>query len=126
MFATDVTNITHVRVGARGENPRQVKFAAVNHAKHATTKTAIVAAVAGKKIRVLSMNLAGSAADGTATFYSATTAISGLIPVDIDAIQPMMGLVSEHGIMETAAGEALQVLTDANMDLDGMISYVEV
>ena len=126
MYVSNVTNVEFVGKSARGQTPAKVKFKAVNHAKHATTKTAIVAAVPGKKIRVLSMNLAGSAADGTATFYSGSTAITGLIPVDIDAVQPMMGLSDPHGLMETAVGEAFQVLTDASMDLDGVISYVEV
>jgi hypothetical protein len=126
MISAEVQNVTHVRVGAQGEEPRQVKFKAVNLAKNDCRE--VVTAVTGKKIRVLSMNLCGTAGDGTATFCSDEdgTAISGAIPVDIDAVQPMMGLESEFGLMETTAGAGLWVTLSANMDLDGVISYVEV
>jgi hypothetical protein len=126
MFTQECRNITHVAGGVGGIGLFKVKFAAVNLAKNGDR--AVVAAVVGKKIRVLGMHLVGSAGDGTALFTTATggTAISGVVTVDIDVAQPLANLESEFGLFETVAGEGLYCTLSANMDLDGVISYVEV
>ena len=122
---TEVHNISHVRVGARGENPRAVKFAAIN-VDAAQTDASLVAAVVGKKIRVLSLHLLVGA-DATVLLESGgSTALTGVVPLTA-AAQEWANLEPEHGVCETAAGEALTVTNvGVGGTLDGVLSYVEV
>jgi hypothetical protein len=73
------------------------------------TTAALVAAVAAKKIRVLSYTASATAAGaGTAVFKSAATAISHTISLAANA---NTGEADENGLFETADNEALNVTT---------------
>lgn len=125
MEQVQTQNVTHVRSGIGNVDLLPVKFKAVNLANGDCRE--VVAAVAGKKIRVLGMHLIASAGDGSVTFNDGEdgTALSGVFATNIDAIQPLMNLESEWGLLETTAGTGLWVTLVTN-DLDGVISYVEV
>lgn len=83
----------------------------------------VVAAVAGSKIRVLSYSVSGAAGGAaTATFKSATTAISALLSIAAN------GFVAEsdnNGLFETAAGEALNI-TPATSTVGVRVTYILV
>lgn len=85
----------------------------------------VVAAVAGKKIRVLSYSVSGAAGGvATATFISSTgsAAISPLISLGAN------GFVHEadnNGLFETAAGDKLQ-LTAATNTVGVRVTYILV
>ena len=68
--------------------------------------TTVVAAVTGKKIRVLSYTIQGVTLAGTAVFTSAATAISGVIAT---VVLVPFGESNPYGLFETVAGEALRV-----------------
>lgn len=81
----------------------------------------IVAAVSGKKIRVMSVVLVMDGA-GTATWRSGgTTALSGAMSF---AANGGYSVSSPFGIMQTAKGEKLDIVLTANAR--GHITYVEV
>jgi hypothetical protein len=97
------------------------KFAAISVSGAGTAS--VVAAVTSKKIRVLAYSLIASAAMNV-TWKSASTSISGAMPVAQNGgLAPGFCPV---GIMETAAGEALQLTTDAAGTVGGQLTYVEV
>jgi len=87
--------------------------------------TELVAAVAGKRIRVVGV-VAVANVSGTVTFKSSTTAISGDIPVAAKGgvVMPLADVRSAPycGWMDTAAGEALNVTT-VTCTLDGVLVY---
>ena len=119
------TAVTHTQAGVSSEVDCKVKFAAVNLA--ASGDQSVVAAVTGKKIRVLEIDVLGSTDDGTLLFESGTaTALTGLVPFDIDV--PTLNrwkASAPQGLFETAAGEALTA-TCATVTVDGFIKYVEI
>ncbi len=98
-----------------------VKFAAYSETTGARNEQ--VAAVTGKKIRVLSWTLNASAAENTATWESATTALSGAIEIANNAV---VGASYAGGLFETVAGEALNVTQGAASLMSGHITYVLV
>lgn len=93
---------------------------------HATSgDNTVVAAVASKKIRVLSAFLIAAAAV-TARFESGAggTALTGQVSLAANG-----GFVLPHnpaGWFETAAGEMLNLELSAALSVDGAITYVEV
>ena len=123
-------NVTHVRGGPNGEKSYEVKRALVNAAKNADRT--LVAAVTGKKIRVVGGQL-HALADGSLSFFSATsgTPVTGSIPVDVAGASSGLSSVidldsNRFGCFETVAGELLGVTLSANTDLDGWILYIEI
>lgn len=84
--------------------------------------TQVVAAVAGKKIRVLAYFVHCNAAVNI-KFQSAATDITGLAYHAANA-----GAAPEFilGLFETAAGEALNINLSASQSVGGHLSYVEV
>lgn len=89
----------------------------------ASGNTAVVAAVAGKKIRVISFNFV---ANGTVNvkWQSATTDISGLtycVQFSGKALQFHPG-----GHLETAVAEALNINLSGNVAVGGEGTYIEV
>lgn len=102
---------------AIGGVPTQVKFAKGSVVAGNTGE--IVAAVPGKKIRVLHERTTCDGA-GTATWKSGSTAITGVHDLT-------EGLTDSYdrGLFETAAGAALN-LTAATSNFDTTITYVEV
>lgn len=124
---TAVKGVDRQRVGPGSETEAPVKFAAVNLA--ASADQSVVAAVTGKKIRVLSLDLTGSTGDGTLLFESdedTDVALTGLIPFDITVpALNRMKWESKHGLFETNAGKALTA-TCATVTVDGWLTYIEV
>lgn len=111
-----------VAVMASGlNNPLTVKFAVINRATSGDG-TAVVAAVTGKKIRVLSYDLVCTAANAI-TWKSGSTAISGAKSFAANG-----GQVKTHpqGVMETAAAQALNLNLGSSQQVSGELSYVEV
>lgn len=99
-----------------------VKFASI---ATAAVDTTVVAAVTGKKIRVLSCFLVSDTASTTARFESGTggTAISGLMLLGLSQVLVLPH--NEAGWFETAAA-ALLNLECATGGVDGGLTYVEV
>lgn len=110
-------------VGLKDISRQEVKYASIS----GSGTIAIVAAIAAtsdkpaKKINVISYVLGGSGTS-TAIFKSASTALSGAIPVT--ASGTVVGPWNPDGWFETAAGEALNV-TIASGNGVGHISYIE-
>ena len=84
--------------------------------------TDIVAAVTGKRIRVLSVTVSLSGA-GTITFFSNSTAVGALV---LKAADPtvVMGC-NPDGWFQTAAGEKFAATPSANT-MTGFIHYIEI
>ena len=94
-------------------------YAAINAATGATRT--LVAASAGKKIRVLSMHFYVIGAV-TATFKTGSTAISGAV---IHAGNQWITYdFSPVGHMETVAGDALDVLLSGGTSIQGSLAYI--
>lgn len=99
------------------------KFVAIDHAT--SGNNTLVAAVAGKKIRVLAlMIIAGD--EVTARFESAAngTALSGQIQLVAQAGFTLP--FSPVGWFETVVGELLNLELSAAVSVDGVLVYVEV
>lgn len=87
----------------------------------AGARTEIVAAVAGKRIRVLSYVATCETATGTFLWESATTAISGVMTMaDNGCVVVPAGTTP---VLQTAAGEALNITTVASV-VRGHLSYI--
>lgn len=82
----------------------------------------IVAAVTGKKIRVLQYALVVSAAT-TVIWKSGTTAITG--DMSFAANGGISSSFSPSGLFETAAGEALVLYLSASNPVSGHLVYAE-
>ena len=96
-------------------------FAAINAASSGNNE--IVAAVSGKKIKVVSY-LIVAAGTVTATWKSASTALSGAIPLvaNSGAAAAPDGEYGGHWL-ETARGEALNLVLSGAIAVTGHISY---
>lgn len=103
------------------------KYAKANVAA-SQTDAAVVAAVAGKKIRVLSFRLHAGGTATNVTFTSkpagAGTAISELFALGINGGRSEPP--SDYGHFETAVGEGLSVTTGAGSTVGIGVVYVEV
>lgn len=88
------------------------------------TDSSMVAAVTGKKIRVLSIAMVAGGTATDATFNSGSTAISCLFAnaANGGAVLPF----NEHGWFETVAGAALTVTTGAGSTTGIQLTYIEV
>lgn len=103
------------------EKKIKIQFAVVS--KAAIADNEIVAAVSGKKIRVLSYTLNAAGGANTCTWKSATTALSGAMDIgDNVSVSADCGA----GLMETAAGEALNLALTAATLVAGHITYILV
>jgi len=103
--------------------PALVKYAVIDAAT--SGDNSIVAAVAGKKIRVVS-GFAIGAGTVTARFESGAsgTALTGQMSIAVNT-----GFVLPYnpaGWFETAVGAALNLELSAAVSVDGSLSYVEV
>jgi hypothetical protein len=101
-----------------GEAP---KFASISHAS--SGDNAIVAAVAGKRIRVLSYAIVGAGAV-SAKFRSGTTDITGAMAFGANGGIAMP--FNPVGYFETAAGAALNVNLSGAVAVAGHVTYIEV
>lgn len=118
-YAQQVSTLEGDRVYC-GSTPAQIKFAVINQAAGDAT---VVAAVTGKKIRVMSYVVTADTANTLVQFESTTsTAISG------DMRFPDNGILAANcvpfGCFETAAGELLNVQATTGA-VDGHITYAE-
>jgi hypothetical protein len=97
-----------------------VKFAAFSEST--IDNHAVVAAVAGKSIRVLSYVLAvAGTSEQVIIFKSGTTALTGPMPIESG--------ISAHfevGLFQTARGEALNIDLGGAIQTSGHITYVLV
>ncbi len=87
----------------------------------------VVAAVAGKRIRVVTYVLVASGA-GTVKWRSSTTSdLSGAMTVatgtPISAAPLPEGLAGQKGHLETATGEALNLLITGSIQVSGHLVY---
>jgi len=101
----------------------KVKYAVISQVVAA--KGEQIAAVSGKKIRVIGgiLNMTGAA--GTMEFFSATTAITGVMQLLKDTALPLPE--SACGYFETAAGENLALtVTTTSAVVTGVLAYIEV
>lgn len=86
----------------------------------------LVAAVAGKKIRVIAALLVASGGAITVRFESAAggTALSGLMNLGADGQLPLPE--NGFGWFETVAGELLNLELSAATSVDGVLVYEEI
>lgn len=101
-----------------------VQFAAISAA--VLGDNTLVAAVAGKKIRVLALFMVASGGANTTRFESGAggTALSGLM--DLVADGQMNLAFNPAGWFETAAGALLNLELSAATAVGGMLAYVTV
>lgn len=100
-----------------------VKFAVIDAATLGDNE--IVAAVPGKRIRVLSVVLV-AAGTVTARFESGAggTALTGQMVLATSSVVTLP--YSPHGLFQTAAGQALNLELSDAVSVDGCLSYIEV
>lgn len=91
--------------------------------KNTAADNELVAAVVGKKIRVLSYSLNAAGGANTVTWKSASTALSGAMDIGDNVY---VAAEANRGLFETAAGEALNLTLSAATLVAGHISYVLV
>lgn len=95
-----------------------LKQAVIN--KATATSSAIVAAVAGKSIRVISLVMVSAASvvatweDGDGTDRTGPMTVNGVLTAN-----------SENGLFWTAPGEALNLLLGTAVQVSGVLTYVE-
>lgn len=82
-----------------------------------------IAAVAGKRLRLLGGLLVAGAAGCTFAIYSELTAISGVMVLGANA--NMNSNLSEMGYCDTAVGQRLRIVASAGA-LNGVIRYQEI
>jgi len=123
----NVRSVTHVVDGLTGKS-YEVKYTSVDAAKNGNR--VLVAAVTGKKIRVIGGKLF-ALADGTVEILSTTTSLC-TIPIDVAGGTGggAGGVIDfdncRFGGVQTATGGALEVTLSTNTDLDGWLYYIEV
>lgn len=111
-----MTNVTRAT-----PNTTPYKIAIANPST--ATTTSLVAAVANKKYRVLSLAVVTTLANNV-NLESGTTDITAVFPLGANG-----GVVlpfNEHGWCETAFGEALQVTTSAAVAVGVHVQYAEI
>lgn len=125
MATDETTGGVHTQIikedyGSNGILAGDVKFATV--AASASGDNIIVAAVTGKKIKVIGYLLSASAIVN-AKWRSATTDISGLLYMDAKggAVAPE----AKKGWFTTASGVALNLNLSAAVAVGGHVAYVE-
>jgi len=102
------------------------KFARINN--NTSGDNELVAAVVGKKIRVLSITLV-SAGNVTVTLESGTAGNFLAGPFEFDGSTQPKGVAysfSPVGHFETVSGESLNMILDAAINVGGSLVYVEV
>lgn len=88
----------------------------------AATDNEIVAAVSGKKIIVIDYCLVAGGGANTCTWKSGSTALTG--GMSFAANGGIAVPASPYGVLETVAGEALNLTLSAATSVDGHLSYV--
>lgn len=98
-----------------------VLFAVINESTAATNE--IVAAVTGKKIRVMSYAIVCGGGANTVTWVSGSTNISG--PMGFASLGGA-SVDQTYGCFETASGEALNLTQSAAVAVGGHVAYILV
>ena len=99
-----------------------IKFATISST--ASGDTTIVAAVTGKKLRVLVWCLtAANGVNEAVKFRTATTDITGIISLSSDSVA---GAFSPVGHFETVAAELLAINNASAGDVTGYLVYQEI
>ena len=101
----------------------QVKYALGNDADDGDYTTTLVAAVAGRKIRVLSLGVTVLTTAGVFSLKSGATVI---FAHHLVAGTPLVAGYTPVGLCETAAGEALVASNGTGVDSYVTVAYVEV
>lgn len=104
-------------------NSLTVKYAKASIAA-STTGGVLVAAVTGKKIRVVSLFALCGATTTNTTLLSNTTALTGTLVLPVAGTLPWQ--YNPAGWLETVAGEGLKVTTGTGATVEFIVSYVEV
>lgn len=107
--------------------PHQPKYASFGAG---TADISVVAAVTGKKIRVLSYVIGGTGTGAVDCKWQSgsgmgATDLSGLFPVLAD-VQALASGYNPDGHFETAAGAALNLNQSGTEALGGHVTYIEV
>lgn len=105
--------------GATALTPKYAKIAASSSGNNA-----VVAAVAGKKIRVLRWGLTAAGAVSVKWVSGAATDLTGVRK--LTEFASAGGAYCPIGVFETAAGDALNVNLSVAMSVGGELTYVEV
>jgi hypothetical protein len=116
-------NITAIGVVGDDGAPRVRKFAVIDHAT--SGDNTLVAAVAGKKIRVLSIFFVVAAAV-TVRFESAASGAALTGQMQFGANGGIALAFNPEGWFETAAGQLLNMELSGAISVDGGLSYIEV
>jgi hypothetical protein len=101
--------------------PAQIKYGKIDNS--ASGQAALVAAVTGKRIRIISMHFIAAAAV-TVKFQSASTDLTGA-----ESYSASGGLVlneNKTGHMQTAVGEAFNINLGGAVNVAGSLSYIEI
>lgn len=110
---------------ADGGTHSAVKFAVIN--VDGADADAIIAAVAGKKLRVLGYVIKCSGAVNLTWQDGAAAVSSGVIPLTANGDLGIIAPISPTGWFETAtAGQTLVLLKSGAVSCDGHLTYVEV
>lgn len=119
---TDIVSIESGRVYVNGAH-KPVKYASISAAT--SGNNTLVAAVTGKKLRVLSLTLVATTAV-TVKFQSAAggTDLTGAMPLGANGVLPMAR--NDDGHFETVAGQLLNLVLGGNVQVSGCLTYVEV
>lgn len=97
---------------------------AIANVSASTTGGTIVAAVPGKRIRVVSMAMVSGGTATSVTILGNTTALSPAIPMGVNGVFVLP--FSEHGWLETAVGEGLKVTTGTGSTTGIAVTYLEL
>ena len=89
-----------------------------------TTGGTLVAAVTGKKIRIISLLALCGATTTNVTLLSNTTALTGTLVLPVAGTIPWQ--YNPAGWLDTTAGEALKATTGTGATVEFVIDYVEV
>ena len=89
-----------------------------------TTEGTLIAAVAGKKIRIISMFALCGETTTNVTLLSNTTALTGTLVLPVAGTLPWQ--YNPAGWLDTTAGQALKVTTGTGATVEFVIDYVEV
>lgn len=107
-----------------GGVPRPVKHSAPANIAASQTASSLIAAVTGKRIRVISVYALAGGTATTLVFNSASTAKSALLSNAANGGEVLPRNID--GWFETAAGEALTVTTGAGAATGIQVNYIEV
>jgi hypothetical protein len=89
-----------------------------------TTGGTLVAAVPGKRLRIVSMVMVSGGTATSVTILGNTTALSPPLPMGVNSVMALP--VSEHGWFETAVGEGLKVTTGTGATTGIAVTYIEL